>query len=140
MRELIEQLPESETSEVDEIFDMQDFGLDEYQEEAADFAFYNGISYTTLGLCGEAGELANHVKKLIRDSGMPADHDVQIDDQYMTEDMRSSLVLEAGDVLWYLANFCNDIGFSLSEVAEMNLEKLRHRKANGTLTGSGDYR
>ena len=140
MRELIEQLPEAETGEVDEIFEFHDFGLDEYQEEAADFAFYNGISYPTLGLCGEAGELANQVKKLIRDSGMPADHDVQIDDQYLTEEMRSSLVLEAGDCLWYLANFCNDIGFSLSEVAELNLEKLRRRKEKGTLTGSGDYR
>ena len=80
------------------------------------------------------------MKKLIRDSGMPADHDVQIDDQYLTEEMRSSLVLEAGDCLWYLANFCNDIGFSLSEVAELNLEKLRRRKEKGTLTGSGDYR
>jgi NTP pyrophosphatase (non-canonical NTP hydrolase) len=71
---------------------------------------------------------------------MPADHDVQIDDQYMTEEMRSDLVLEAGDCLWYLANFCNDIGFSLSEVAEMNLEKLKRRKEKGTLTGSGDHR
>ena len=138
MRELIDALPEGDYT--DEFFDFHDFGLDEYQAEAADFAFYDGITYATLGLCGEAGELANHIKKLIRDSGMPADHDVQIDDQYMTEDMRSSLVLEAGDILWYLANFCNDIGFSLSEVAEMNLEKLRRRKENGTLTGSGDYR
>ena len=140
MRELIEKLPEPEIADDDDFFDFHDFGLDEYQEEAANFAFYSGITYPTLGLCGEAGELANHVKKLIRDSGMPADHDVQIDDQYMTEDMRSSLVLEAGDILWYLANFCNDIGFSLSEVAEMNLEKLKRRKEKGTLTGSGDHR
>lgn len=138
MRELIDALPEGD--DTDEFFDFHDFGLDEYQAEAADFAFYNGIAYPTLGLCGEAGELANHVKKLIRDSGMPADHDVQLFDEYMTEDMRSDLVLEAGDCLWYLANFCNDIGFSLSEVAEMNLEKLRSRKEKGTLTGSGDHR
>jgi NTP pyrophosphatase (non-canonical NTP hydrolase) len=140
MRELIEKLPEPEIADDDDFFDFHDFGLDEYQEEAANFAFYSGITYPTLGLCGEAGELANHVKKLIRDSGMPADHDVQIDDQYMTEEMRSDLVLEAGDCLWYLANFCNDIGFSLSEVAEMNLEKLKRRKEKGTLTGSGDHR
>ena len=138
MRELIDALPEGDDN--DEFFDFHDFGLDEYQAEAADFAFYDGITYPTLGLCGEAGELANHVKKLIRDSGMPADHDVQLDDEYMTEDMRSDLVLEAGDCLWYLANFCNDIGFSLSEVAEMNLEKLKRRKEKGTLTGSGDHR
>lgn len=140
MRELIEQLPEPEIADDEDFFDFHDFGLDEYQEEAANFAFYSGITYPTLGLCGEAGELANHVKKLIRDSGMPSDHDVQIDDQYMTEEMRSDLVLEAGDCLWYLANFCNDIGFSLSEVAELNLEKLKRRKEKGTLTGSGDHR
>jgi NTP pyrophosphatase (non-canonical NTP hydrolase) len=140
MRELIDRLPEPEIADDEDFFDFHDFGLDEYQEEAANFAFYSGITYPTLGLCGEAGELANHVKKLIRDSGMPSDHDVQIDDQYMTEEMRSDLVLEAGDCLWYLANFCNDIGFSLSEVAELNLEKLKRRKEKGTLTGSGDHR
>ena len=140
MRELIDRLPEPEIADDEDFFDFHDFGLDEYQEEAANFAFYNGITYPTLGLCGEAGELANHVKKLIRDSGMPSDHDVQIDDRYMTEEMRSDLVLEAGDCLWYLANFCNDIGFSLSEVAELNLEKLKRRKEKGTLTGSGDHR
>ena len=140
MRELIDRLPEPEIADDEDFFDFHDFGLDEYQEEAANFAFYSGITYPTLGLCGEAGELANHVKKLIRDSGMPSDHDVQIDDRYMTEEMRSDLVLEAGDCLWYLANFCNDIGFSLSEVAELNLEKLKRRKEKGTLTGSGDHR
>lgn len=138
MRELIDALPEAD--DTGEFFEFSDFGLDEYQEEAADFAFYDGIAYPTLGLCGEAGELANHVKKLIRDSGMPADHELEIADKYMTEDVRSDLVLEAGDCLWYLANFCNDIGFSLTEVAELNLEKLRHRKEKGTLTGSGDHR
>jgi len=138
MRELTDKFTEGE--EIDEFFDFKDFGLDEYQAEAADFAFYDGIVYPTLGLCGEAGELANAVKKLIRDSGMPADHDVQLDDEYMNEELRADLVLEAGDVLWYLANFCNDIGFSLAEVAEMNLAKLQGRKDRGTLTGSGDHR
>lgn len=124
----------------DEEFDFMDFGLDEYQEEAANFAFYSGFVYPTLGLVGEAGEIAEKVKKLLRDKEMPADHDLEQDDKYLSEDERADLVLECGDVLWYLANLSNDLGFTLSEVAELNLSKLQSRRERGKLKGSGDNR
>lgn len=121
-------------------WDLQDIGLDEYQEEAANFAFYSGFIYPTLGLVGEAGEIAEKVKKLLRDKEMPADHDLEEDDKYLTEDERADLVLECGDVLWYLANLSNDLGFCLSEVAQLNLSKLQSRRERGKLKGSGDNR
>tara|TARA_R110002096_G_scaffold104581_1_gene230369 strand:- start:295 stop:606 length:312 start_codon:yes stop_codon:yes gene_type:complete len=99
----------------------------EYQRKAVSFAIYpatHKVLYPTLGLCGEAGEVAEKVKKQIRD-GVFHRHEV---------------AKELGDVLWYLANICNDIGYSLEEVADLNLEKLSSRKKRGALKGSGDNR
>ena len=99
----------------------------EYQLKAVSFAIYpatHKVLYPTLGLCGEAGEVAEKVKKQIRD-GVFHRHEV---------------AKELGDVLWYLANICNDIGYSLEEVADLNLEKLSSRKERGVLKGSGDNR
>ena len=99
----------------------------EYQNKAVSFAIYpatHKVLYPTLGLCGEAGEVAEKVKKQIRD-GVFHRHEV---------------AKELGDVLWYLANICNDIGYSLEEVADLNLEKLSSRKKRGALKGSGDNR
>lgn len=124
----------------DDDFDFEDFGLDEYQEEAANFAFYEGIVYPVLGLVGEAGEVAEKVKKLIRDKDMPHGHDVDLEDEYLSDTEKEALILECGDILWYLANLTNDLGYSLSEVAELNLAKLQSRRDRGKLRGSGDNR
>jgi NTP pyrophosphatase (non-canonical NTP hydrolase) len=80
--------------------------------------------YPTLGLCGEAGEVAEKVKKQVRD-GVFNRHEV---------------AKELGDVLWYLANISNDIGYSLKEIANMNVDKLRSRKERDVIKGSGDNR
>ena len=99
----------------------------EYQRKAVSFAIYpatHKVLYPTLGLCGEAGEVAEKVKKQIRD-GVFHRHEV---------------AKELGDVLWYLTMVCNDIGYSLDEVATLNLEKLWSRKKRGALKGSGDNR
>ena len=87
------------------------------------------LSYVALGLAGEAGEFANKVKKLFRDSG-----------GYLTEERREGLAKELGGVLWYLAASSKELGYALSDIADMNRVQLANRRAAGTLKGSGDYR
>ena len=99
----------------------------EYQRKAVTFAIYpatHKVLYPTLGLCGESGEVAEKVKKQVRDGELNA-HEV---------------AKELGDVLWYLANICNDIGYNLDEIADLNLTKLRGRMARNVIKGSGDNR
>lgn len=107
--------------------------LDEYQVESQTTAIYPGqgrnLVYPTLGLCGEAGELANKVKKIQRDNN-----------NILTYERKLELIEEAGDCLWYLAAICNELGTSLNFVASRNLAKLAARQENGTLHGSGDKR
>lgn len=106
--------------------------LNGYQRAAMETAVYprtQGIPYTALKLAGEAGEVAQEVGKSIRD-----------DAGKVTVDRRARLLLELGDVLWYVAALADELGFTLSEIAQMNLDKLRSRKARGTLQGSGETR
>lgn len=104
-----------------------------YQKEARKTAIYpakdRNIIYPTLGLCGEAGEVAEKVKKVLRDN---AGHF----DKERVEELRKEL----GDVLWYIANISSELGIKLESVATANLKKLAARKKNGTLRGSGDHR
>lgn len=105
--------------------------FDDYQQKARRTAIYSplfSLVYPTLGLAGEAGELANKVKKIIRD------------DQILTQSCRQELIDECGDVLWYLSNICSDLGIPLEDVAIRNLNKLSLRQEKGTLQGSGDNR
>ena len=102
-------------------------GFRDYQKTAVSFAIYpatHKVLYPTLGLCGETGEVAEKVKKQVRD-GVFNRHEV---------------AKELGDVLWYLANICNDIGYNLDEIADLNLTKLRGRMARNVIKGSGDNR
>ena len=85
--------------------------------------------YPTLGLVGEAGEVAEKVKKIIRDNEGIFDKESKI-----------GIKKELGDVLWYLSNLCNEFGFDLEDVALQNLEKLKLRAAKGRISGSGDDR
>jgi NTP pyrophosphatase (non-canonical NTP hydrolase) len=105
----------------------------EYQEAAASTAVYpdlgSNLYYPALGLAGEAGELCNKVKKIMRD-----------DDGRLTEESRAVISKEIGDVLWYVAAMCSEAGLSLEVVASENIEKLKGRKERGTLQGSGDNR
>lgn len=107
--------------------------FNEYQEAALKTSVYpgmgNNLSYPALGITGEAGEIADKVKKLIRDKN-----------GIMDETDRKEMLKEAGDVLWYLAALATELKSTLSEIAQMNLEKLADRKARGVLHGSGDNR
>ena len=87
------------------------------------------LIYPTLGLVGEAGEIAEKIKKMIRDDG-----------GMLTAERRDLLKKELGDVMWYLAQLCTELGFDMDEVANHNLEKLFSRKDRGKLTGDGDTR
>lgn len=100
-----------------------------YSEETAVYPRDVGLYYVTLGLAGEAGELANKVKKIIRD-----------DDGKLNSYTRELLADELGDVLWYVAAVASEIDMSLSDIATDNVNKLHDRKRRGKLHGSGDKR
>ena len=101
--------------------------FDEYQLLAESTAVFEHEYYPHASLMIEAAELADILcKPVLR--GDPVIPD------------RERIKKEAGDVLWNLAVICKRSGFKLSEVAEANVEKLRKRKENGTIMGSGDER
>lgn len=91
--------------------------------------------YPALGLAGESGEVLDKVKKLVRDHSNRLTHNGRIPD-----DLANPVMLELGDVLWYLSDLAHRLGFTLEEVAQANLNKLAARKKNNTLHGEGDYR
>lgn len=104
--------------------------FDSYQKFTGTTAIYPkhlALPYLTAGLAEEAGEVAGKFKKCIRD-GWTAD-------KFETE-----VVAELGDVLWYLARYADELGFSLQDVAELNVAKLSSRKERDALKGSGDHR
>lgn len=104
----------------------------EYEEAAIGTAIYpssHKILYPALGMAGEAGEVANKVKKLIRDGVDKA-----------PDTWRHDIAAEIGDVLWYCAALANDLNIPLAQIAAQNKEKLATRKERGTLGGAGDTR
>lgn len=104
-----------------------------YQEESrktyGDIACDDYIVYPTLGLVNEAGEFAGKIKKVFRDK-----------EGEFTPEVKESLKGELGDVLWYLTQICTNLGFTLEEVAESNLDKLFSRLERGVIRGDGDNR
>jgi NTP pyrophosphatase (non-canonical NTP hydrolase) len=108
--------------------------FDDYQQESRKTAIYPdkdkpNIQYPTLGLCGECGEVAEKVKKIVRDKGGI----ISLDD-------REGIRQELGDVLWYVAALCSELGLSLNDVAEFNILKLTGRQMRDRLKGNGDNR
>ena len=100
--------------------------FDEYQEFARSTAIYPEeykVVYPALGLCGESGEVAEKVKKNIRD-GKSLD----------------GVGLELGDVLWYISALADDLGVTLEEVAQANVDKLKSRMERNKIKGDGDNR
>ena len=107
--------------------------MNSYQSAARKTAAYPDVGsnpiYPTLGLTGEAGEVADKVKKVIRDR-----------EGVFDTDTREAIKLELGDVLWYVAQLSSELGYDLNAVAEANLQKLSSRAARGRIGGSGDQR
>lgn len=104
--------------------------FDEYQTEAAKTAIYppGSIAYLALGLNGEAGEVAEIVKRAIRKQ------------EPLSEEQIKILALELGDCLWYIANIAREYKMTLSDVASSNIAKLSNRQKNNTLEGKGNHR
>ena len=87
----------------------QTMTLNEYQQHALETAIYpddRRIIYPTLGLTGEAGEVADKVKKVIRDAH-----------EEFTPEKKLEIVKEIGDVMWYCATLARDLGYELDDVA-----------------------
>jgi len=106
--------------------------FDEYHDAAMETAFFPqeaGLIYPILGLVGEAGEVAEKMKKIIRDQ-----------DGMMTEENRQEIAKELGDVLWYIAAIADGLFINLDSIAEKNLNKLQSRRSRNALSGSGDNR
>jgi len=101
-------------------YDTKAFALKAYPDP-------NRFIYTTMKLCGEAGEVAEKIGKSFRGD-------------YPLESKRDEIVKELGDVLWYINAIANEFGSSLEEVAAVNLNKLYDRKDRGVLKGDGDNR
>jgi NTP pyrophosphatase (non-canonical NTP hydrolase) len=91
------------------------------------------LIYPALGLAGEAGEVAEKVKKLWRNLGQRSGKQISADD-------RASLVKELGDVLWYVAAMSEELNVKLEHVAEENSRKLLDRKQRGVIKSAGDSR
>jgi NTP pyrophosphatase (non-canonical NTP hydrolase) len=106
--------------------------LSDYQRlsrRTAEYPRSDWLAYPALGLAGEAGEVAEHAKKAIRD-----------DAGAISDARRQAMARELGDVLWYVAQLASELELDLSEIAETNLEKLLSRQRRGVLSGSGDDR
>jgi len=108
--------------------------VQDYQENTAELAVYPSIEghkfvYPLIGLAGEVGEILNKLKKIFRDN-----------DGILSEETRQAFKSELGDVAWYLSQSCNELGFSLEEVLQANLDKLNDRADRGVIQGSGDVR
>lgn len=105
----------------------------DYQKESRKTAVYpnqgKNFVYPTLGLAGEAGEVADKIKKVIRDKNGKLDKETV-----------KEIEKELGDVLWYIAQLATELGLSLEEIAKENLKKLFSRKKRGKIQGSGDNR
>lgn len=108
--------------------------LDEYQKQALVTAVFNDdefkdLAHWVFGITGEAGEIAEKIKKIVRDkNGVISTQDNQ------------EIAKEIGDVMWYLAVLAKHLGYSFDEIGTMNIAKLRSRQSRNKIHGKGDNR
>ena len=101
--------------------------MNDYQRAAVSTAIYkkeHAVIYPALGLAAEAGEVANKVKKILRDGKFD----------------KEAIADEVGDCMWYIAALCRDLNIDMQEIADNNIKKLKDRLERGVLAGSGDKR
>jgi len=107
--------------------------LNEYQAKSKKSALYPSFGakyvYPALGLASEAGEVAGKIKKAIRDNN-----------GLINESRKDDIKGELGDVMWYVAQLATELGLTLDEIAQANIEKLYSRLERGTIHGDGDKR
>lgn len=115
------------SEDIDRFGDFSSLDMDQYQDQARRYAIYKKefkVVYPTLGLTEEVGEVSGKISKWMRDGSINKD----------------DVARELGDVLWFAAMLAEDLGYPLSDIAQMNLDKLESRKKRGKLRGSGDNR
>ena len=101
--------------------------MNDYQRAAVSTAIYkkeHAVIYPALGLAAEAGEVANKVKKILRDGKFD----------------REAIADEVGDCMWYIAALCRDLNIDMQQIADNNIKKLKDRLERGVISGSGDDR
>ena len=106
-----------------------------YQQLCTETQIYpreHAVFYPALGLAGEAGEVANKIKKIMRDR--------KGDVNNLPGEVKDEIASELGDCLWYISALATDLGIGLDGVVVENIRKLQKRKEKGTIHGSGDYR
>ena len=108
--------------------------MNEYQNEATKTFQFNPdvidpLVYAVLGLVGEAGEVADKLKKVYRN-----------DEGRMTDDFKEDIRRELGDVLWYISQTARIMDISLDDIAQTNIEKLRDRQERNVIKSTGDNR
>lgn len=127
---------------------MKKLTLNNYQEKAMSTCMPSceNISYMLLNLVGEVGEFASKIAKQIRKGNLAIGsdkypncllHAIAMKGE-VHDTINEEIKKEAGDILWQLSGLCSVMGWSLEDVAQMNLDKLAARKAAGTIDGSGD--
>jgi len=112
----------------DEIWSTSDMTTKQYSKWVENKIVTEGkerLVENVLGLVGEAGEVAEKVKKMIRDG---------------TKVVPMDIIKELGDVVFYCTALANHVGYDLTTVLEINLVKLNGRVERGTIQGSGDNR
>ena len=106
--------------------------VNEYQKESIktrDYGKGEPIIYPALKLNGEAGEVAEKVGKALRDN-----------DGVFTDEIKLGIAREIGDVLWYCAALSDEIGYTLDEICQLNIEKVQKRREENKIHGEGDNR
>lgn len=104
----------------------------EYQTQALSTKIYPNnmkVVYPLIGLSGEVGELAEKIKKTIRDNN-----------SVFTDEIKNEIKKEIGDILWYLASIADDLGITLNDAAECNINKILSRYNRNKIHGEGDNR
>lgn len=106
---------------------------DNFTEQTDSGNYGTGLAYPALGIAGEAGEVADKVKKLWRNKNINEGSQLDAEDKL-------ALQHELGDVLWYISAMARRLGSSLEEVVELNIKKLTDRRARGVIKSEGDNR
>lgn len=115
----------------------------EYEDFTITTAIYSAInlaelSYLTLGLTDESGEVAGKVKRILR--GDYNEYFTPGEELKLPDEVKEMIAKELGDVCWYLARLATFLGYSYEDIHSMNIKKLTARKEKQTLIGSGDNR
>jgi len=130
------------------MFDIRDYCLETFKT-----AIYpkdnHKIDYLMLGLMSEVGELASIFKRIYRDVDLQEDNNnvskiEKMIDLYdldcVDPEVRQKVILEMGDIMWYMARLSVELNIQFEVILQKNIEKLEKRKINNTLHGSGDER